>query len=337
MRSWTRYSDLYMTASGCTGINAITISSSHDAATSNAIINCRSTSKTLGDSISINIGYSDDHDVLFTGYVKTIDRKVPDNTYTISAGDVMVRAVDYFIVSSNPEQPFTRQNIQAETLVRDILRLAGLTNYDHDDTNFTFAVSAPAEINLVSAYDYCKSIADLLTWGLWADQDGQVNFKNRKPYPIEAGDPELSQPGVHVDTSIGTIAEDTIVSYQYKLTEKDLRNRIVVYGAQGIFAEKKAASAEGALPSGFYKTAVLASPIIDDRSMATKSASYNLTLLNRVQRELSMTVLGDKLLVPRNVITIPASIEGTAKKYYIYSADHSITPNGYITNMVLMR
>ncbi len=312
---------------GTSGVEQITISHSHNAASSTATITANTTTLGLGDSIIINQGYSGDIDKTFSGFVKQIERTVPDNQYLITAHDVMSRAVDFFIASSTPDNPFTRSSISAENLVRDVMALAGLTSFNFDVTNFTFAVNNPAEVNLVSSYDYCKAITRVLAWHLYADIDGVVQFVDRQPYVMGS------------DTAFKTISDDagtgTIINITRTTSDHDLRNRIVVYGAPGITAETSAASPH--LPADFFKTVVLSSAIVDLQSMANNAASFNLTLLNRLTEEMIVEVEGDQDLIARKVIHVNQSNLGENDDWYIYSSDHSYGRSGYITTLNLRK
>ena len=183
---------LYCAVTNCTGILSVSVTNNHDNPVSTAIVETRSTTLGLGDYVIIDAGYTTDHAQLFAGYVKTVERKVPENIYVLTIYDVLVRAQDFFIASSNPQSPLTYSNKSAESLVQDLMALAGLTSFSATATAFTFGTKNPFEVNLVSTYDYCKTIADTLTWTLWADQNGTINFKNRKPY-VMTGD--TGQPG----------------------------------------------------------------------------------------------------------------------------------------------
>jgi len=328
-------SSLYADVTGLSDIENISVSMSHNGATSVATIDALTSTLDIGDSIDVDIGYSANHARVFRGYVKQIDRKVPENIYTITAHDVMTRAVDFFVASTNPEEPFSRTNISAEDLVEDVLALAGLTNYDPDPTNFVFATNSVAEVNLVSAFDYCRYIADTLTWHLYADEDGVVHFINRKPYVMVAGSPESNQPGFQADTSLGTINDTTILDFTHKRSEKDLRNRIVVYGSTGIYAEAKASSPY--LPAGFYKTVAFGTNLIDHQGYAQQAADYNLIILNRLTEQVSMNVIGDPSYMARSVFTIDEDILGINDDYYIVMAEHSWSKAGYTVSMELRK
>jgi len=335
-------SRLTASATGCSNLISITVSDNHDATTSTAVIKCLNHTVSIGDSMIVSLGYVGDSGTVFKGYVKQIEREIPDDAYVITAHNVLIRAVDYFIVSNNPENPISYNNIKAERLIKNLMALAGLTNYSSGNTYFSLGINYPVEVNLVSAYDFSKMIADLVAWGLWADRNGTVNFYNRKPYPMDG----LSgQPGDVADTPLKTVTDSTVLSFSPGLDEKDLRNRVVVYGSEGIFAEAKQATSynprtgtyQQILPAGFYKTAAAASQWIDSQSMAQNAANYNLALYNRLADIGNLTVLGDHDLDAREVITVNSSKAGINADYYIFYVEHSWSSKGYITSMQLRR
>jgi len=328
-------SNLYCSITNLTNVLNVNVSMSHVSAVTTAVIEAIGSTLSIGDSITIDLGYNDNHAQIFEGYVKSIDKNVPENTYTITAHDVLVRAIDFFVVSTDPEDPFTRSNISAEDLIEDVLELAGITGLDADPTNFVFATASEAEVNLVSAYDYCKFIADFLTYHLYADTTGTVHFLNRKPYVMEAGSPESSQPGFVADSSSGTIDDTKILTFTYKESEQDLRNRVVVYGSPGVYAE--ASDSSPYLPGGYYKSVAFATPLIDQTSYAQAAADYNLLILNRLTRQISMTVIGDPDYLARRVFTVQESILSIDDDYYILIAEHLWSKSGYTVNMELRK
>jgi hypothetical protein len=310
---------LYKSVTSTSQVISVDLSSAYTNATDVAIIEAGSTSLSIGDSVSVDIGYTDNHAQLFTGYVKSIERAYPHNTYTITAYDVMTRAVDYFIASSNPSNPFKRSNIKAEDLIEDLLALAGLTNYQGDNTFFTYGVSVPVEVNLVGCYDFCKQLSDLVAWHLYADKNGKVWFVDRKPYPVGG------------DSSSGTIASTAVLGATLAQSDDDIRNRIVVYGANNISAEAKASSPY--LPSGFYKTAVMSASFVDSQSVANDAASYNLAKWNRLRSSLIMSLVGDPSIVARNIYTMATLPIVASDDWFAYSVNHSLTSSGYKTNV----
>lgn len=338
----------YISATGITNPVGLNLNTSHSASMTIASIECTSYNLNIGDSIDIYLGYVGDYQKVFSGYVKQITKKVPDLTYTITAYDVLTRAVDFFIVSENPDSAFTRRNIRAEDLVEDLLALAQLTDYDSDSTSFTFATRQDMQVNLVSAYDYSKMIADLLTWHLYADASGTVHFVNRKPHVMVAGSPESDQPHFNADP-VGhdnkIIDNTTILTLSHSKSEKDLRNRVVVYGADDVSGSASHHSSIDpdtggyveVLPANYYKSAVLATYIIDSDDTANDTASYNLKLLNRLSSEISMTVIGDPDLIARTVVHVHQPFLDINGDYYIFSAEHVVSNAGYTVNMLLRK
>ncbi|KKN52733.1 hypothetical protein LCGC14_0609700 [marine sediment metagenome] len=339
-------SKLYADITNISQIESVSVSTSHSSSMSSAVINCISHSTSIGDEITIDLGYTTNHAQIFKGYVKQIERVIPSNAYTITAHDVMVRAVDFFVVSTNPEDKFVRRNIQAENLVQDVLQLAGLSSFDLQSTQFTLAIGADAEVSLVGAYDYCKGLADLLAWHLWADSNGVIHFRNRKPYVMynTSGQPGYGQPGNTPDTSMTTITDAIILNFNYIQTEKDLRNRIVVWGTTDIFAEADRATSydpadqtyKQVLPSGYYKAVAFVSELIGTTSNAQKAADYNLDLLNRLKYRTTISVEGDPTLIARNVITLDEDLIGIDKLFYIFMSEHAWNKSGYVCNMELV-
>lgn len=335
-------SKLYASVAGVNNIISADISTSHSNSVSTAQIICESSTIDIGDYIAVDLGYTTNHKVIFRGYVKGTEKSTPNSLKKIIANDVLVRAVDYFIVSSDPEDPFTRSNIRADRLIRDVLELAGLTNFDFTNPQFTFATTADSkvEVNLTSAYDFSKMIADLLAWNLWAEEDGVIYFRNRKPYVMDG---TSGQVGDVADSILKTIWTKDILDFEYRESDRELRNKIVLYGAPGINAESSSAtsyvprtdSMEQVLPTDFYKTSVLASEFIADQSQANNACDYNLALYNRVTTEASVNIVGDPDLLARKVIHVNENNLGINSDWYIYTADHSWTRNGYVTSMEL--
>lgn len=320
----------------------INVNQSHSSATSIATVACVSHSLDIGDEIEIQLGYTTGISRVFTGYVKQIERKTPDSSYTITAYDDMIRAIDYFVVSSTPDNTMKRQNISAEDLISDVLSLAGLSNFDFDASHFTLAIGVEAEINLVGAYDYAKSIADYVAWNLWCDKDGTIKFFNRKPYPMTGGS---GQPGDSADSPITHLYTSNVLSYNLADSEKNLRNRVVVYGSEGVAGEAHSGQSfdpltggnRQILPSNYYKTIVFATPLITQSNYAQDACDYNLDLYNRLTYEINISIIGDPTLEARHTITLTDDLMSwfSERDWYIYQLEHSWSKGGYITNLAL--
>lgn len=323
-------------ATGCGSIFSVDVIESHSSPTSTATIECKDTSLDIGNYIEIKAGYYDgDFLRIFSGHVKMIEYNALQQTYTLTCADIMTRAIDYYFAPENPDQPFKRSNIAAEFLVRDILQEAGITTYDYQETNFILGVNGTeAEIKLITAYDAAKSIADLIAWHLWADRNGVVHFRNRKPYVMYGNS---GQPGDVADTDLPiTIDKNNgnVLSLSKSISEKNLRNKVVVWGARGITAVASAGSPY--LPPGFYKTVLFSHPMLATQELAQKTADYNLALLNRLTESVRITVEGDPNLQTRKTINVTDS--DINNRFYIFSCRHSISAgSGYITELELTR
>jgi hypothetical protein len=335
-------------------VQSVNISNSHSNSCAQAVFTTNDTSLDIGDSVTIDLGYVDHHHQLFKGYVKQKERKVPDGTYTISCYDKMIRAVDYFIVSSNPDAPWTRDHIEASDLVEDLMSMAGLNDYDGQNTHFDLGINTNVEVNLISVYDFCKQIADIVTWSLWCDQDGQIHFRNRKPFVMDGTQyTGHGQPGYATDSSTNTpLTDKDFIDFTYKRSEKDLRNKIQVYGVTGVSAEAhKAKSLDPSivfpysdpesftqiLPSGFYKTAAVATTLIDTDSLAEDCADYNLILLNRIEVGAVCTIVGNPDYDCRQVIAIDEAVTGLTEDWYVYAIQHSFSKSGFTSYLELRR
>jgi hypothetical protein len=354
---------LYASITDSSNVLSVNITESHDAAVTVAtfMVPTGCTSLSLGDFVEIAIGYSGTEDVdwgtVFKGYVKKVDKASPDGTISITAHDVLVRAVDYFVVNSQPE-PYIKQNIETGDLIKFVLEMAGLTDFDFDDTRFIFATGgSKAEINLVNAYDYCKQLSDLIAWNLWAESDGVIYLKNRKSFPMDGS---LSQPGEEPDRDdppktygdfpvyLGTIPlTDVLAGFTLMKSERDLRNRIVIYGGKGVYADAERADSYDALldppgytqvlPADYYKAVCLSSLIITDSGFAQDACDYNLTLLNRVNYDINIPVIGRHYYHARRVVTLEYSPLGVSGDWYIYACDHEFSKSGYVCNLTLKK
>lgn len=327
---------LYCSITSLSNILSVTVNASHSASTTVASIETKNNSLNLGDYLEIDLGYTTNHSKIFSGYVKSVEYNVPNNIYTVTANDSLVKALDYYIVSSNPDSPLTYNNKSAESLVESLMALCGLTNFAYDETSFIFGVNNPFEINQVSVYDYTRTICDLLTWHVWCDEDNLVHFKNRKPHVMIDAPPENLQVGWSVDVPIVyTWLDSKTIDIQHHYDEKDLRNRVVIYGTSGIYAEAKNESS----PYFHYKTAVLgAGDLIDDQSMAQETADYNLLLFDRITESVRATVIGDPILKTRRTVKVNSTkLSISDEDFYIYGAEHNWSQSGYTTSLELRK
>lgn len=312
---------LYASVPGVTKVLGIDISSGHVAQLSSATITCLETSLEIGDPITVDLGYESDHGLVFTGYVKMLDAEESPEQYTITASDALVRAADYFIVSSTPTTPLKIENASPESIIGQLLGMAGITNYTYQSSSYIWGVSGPIEINLVSSYDYSKMLADMIAWGFWADETGQVHFEDRRPFPMGG------------DASVGTLPTvEGLISLNDFKSDKNLRNKVVIWGSNGIYAEASAESPY--LPAGFYRTSVISAPgIIDSTDMAQSACEFNLSIFNRLTRGYSVSSVGNYRFNARKVL----HLEYTDENLYIFSSQHNWSRSGYICNLELRK
>jgi hypothetical protein len=317
---------LYATCTNTSSIISVSFSDSHVAATSSATVIAINTTLDIGDSATVFIGYNGDNFKCITGYVKGIELKEPEKEYTITIANVLIRAVDFFIASEDPENPFSRRNISAEDLIQDVLELSGLTSFNMENTSFTFAINNPVEVNLTGCYDYAKFLANIIAYTLYADNDGTVHLINRRPYPVG------SEPA---DYTL-TVSGDYMLEVGYEKSDHDIRNKVIVYGSEGISAHAQASSPY--LPSGFYRTVVVAAPgVIDSHSMAQQSADYNLEILNRLTQKVTITMKGQTNIFPRTIADVTVADVGVSGKWYVYSVQHDWSKAGYTTTVELRK
>jgi len=280
----------------------------------------------LNQVINIDIGYPDNHEVIFIGYVDDITYTRLPGTYIVTGRDILKLALEYWLVSEDLDNPWSRKNIQAENLVRDLLHEAGITNYNGAHVGFTFGVNNDAEFNLMSVWDAVRTICHILAYNCWAE-GGTVYFDRVFPYP-EAGDP------IEHSFNVGTGGNIILVDYEYSTEE--LRNRVVVFGKDKIHAEVKTSSPY--LPPNFYKTAIVSSELIETQKMADASASYNLNLYNKLTETLRVEAEGDPRVRCRDIVGITEPFIGMSNdKWFVYDVTHRLDDNGYKISMSLSR
>lgn len=313
--------------SGVTNVISIRISESYNSATAQAQIVCETTSLDLGDSIGFNMGFQGDSGKIFQGYVREIRTSLPDATTIIICEDELSKASEYFMASDRPDVPFSRSNIQTEDLVEDILNEASITNFGSSvPLSVTWGTLGSVELNLATAWQAAKTISDALAWHIYADRTGKVWLVDRPPY-WKTGDSS--------SFTWNTGNADEIMSINYSKSVEDLRNRVVVYGRDNLSSTSSTSSPY--LPAGFYKTAVIATPVIDTQSLADQVSSLNLTLLNRLTESVNVQVEGDYRIEPRKFATITDTYLGISGDWFIYAVEHTIDRSGYVCNVSLVK
>ena len=311
----------YLSVTGCTSPRSANVEMSYSNITGSAVIECDSTTLSIADSIAVDLGYSDEHEVVFRGYVKKIEYNRPDQTVRVTAADELVRAVDYFIASDDPENPFQRNNISSLNLVTDLLALAGVTNVTATEPTpvFTWGTNEDgARFNLQTVSDSISSIASMTGNTIYYDVDADlVQFNTRKPYVV-GGDTAL-------DTWT-TGDSGNIVSVAYEVSTDKTRNVVKVYGKGNIKASASAANAYLIVD----QTIAIAHELLDTQELADNTASVNLTLLNRLTETYTVEILGLPSLRSRQIYHITESFTGADRDIFVYQCTHQIdSESGY--------
>jgi hypothetical protein len=320
--------ELYCSVTNTTGIMSATVNDDYGQPTRTALIEATATTLELGDAVTVDLGYQDSHAQVFTGYVIDIgaDRTPNGVIKTLRCRDQLWRAMAYFIAASDPQDPLTYSNIASEDLVKAMLDLASISSYSLDSPGFTFAPEEPLEVNLMSSWDMIARICQLIAWHCY-DNNGTVRFLDRKPYPV-GGDSS-------VHTYITGDTGEILAIQPFSKSSDKIRNRVVVYGLNDISAEASASSPF--LPDGFYKTEVISAPdLIDTQQMAQDIADYNLDLLNRLEKQMTMQAAGVPTVAARQVVTVTESETGASGDWFVYSCSHDLK-DAYTNRMTLVQ
>ena len=310
----------------CTDIISVDVDQDYSQPTANAVVKCTDTTLGLGDAVTINLGYTGDTGTVFKGYLleKNRIRSGSELLWSLRCRDTLWRAMAYFIASDDPLDPLQYSNIEAAALVRAMLDLSGISSYSLNSPGFTFAPEEPLEVQLMSAWDMINRVCWLLAWHCW-DDNGTVRFQNRKPYNVAGDTPTRT----YITGDSGTI----VAIEPYHIPSDKIRTRVVVYGKENVYASASASSPF--LPAGFYKTEVISAPdLIDTTSMAQDIANYNLDLLNKLEKSVSMTIIGDHNVNARDIVTVTEAQTGVSDDWFVYSCKHQFAES-YQTMLTL--
>lgn len=319
------YANLYATVTGVTGsIISISIDASYSQVSSVAVIECDSTTLTLGDSVTIDMGYVTDHGVVFRGYVKKIEFVKPEQTTRITASDTLIRAMDYFIASDNPQDQLTFRNIGTLDLVKKLLETCGITNVVGDDPSFTWGTNEDgAKFNLQSVADAVQFVCSITGCTIYDDGTGQIHLSQRYPY-VSGGD----TPTVTITDGL----TGNIISCQYIRGTDKTRNRIVVYGKGELRGSGRADNTYLVVD----QTAVIAHELLDTQAIIDGTVSVNLQILNRLTESYEVEIEGDWTIEPRMIASITESFSSTSNRtVFIYRVSQSLSEAGFITSLTL--
>lgn len=318
-----------ITGVGAGDLENCQVTESYNSPVANAVLEVYDTTLGLGDDITVSVGYGAGNTKIFEGFVSQIERSVPRHVITLTCEDVLTKAVNYFIASTDPDNPIEYSNISSQDYVESVLALAEVTDFTETvPLTFIWATDAPAEVNLITSWQGAKEMADMLAWHIHADRDGMVWFEDRKPY-VMGGDSSSHS----WDETAGT----EVLSLSYTKSTQELRNKVVVYGREGVYASKEASSPY-LYSSTYRKTAVIAHPLIQTNSLAQTTADYNFDLWNRLTETTQLSIEGDPSVTAREVATVTGSaFSSVTGDWFIYQARHDFGLRGYTTEVHLTR
>jgi hypothetical protein len=324
---------LYATAGGVTGIKAITLRDGTSQCSSTVEITATGHSLSIGDLVTVDMGWSDDHaTVINNGVVKKIVKRRPENDYVVYLFDKLILANDFFVASTDPDNKLSYVSASPEYIVQDMLSKSGISygTFYSDATGFLCGLTDnPLEVNCVSAWSLIENLNRITTWMTWADLSGDIHFQNRKPYIMGA------ESASHTFT---TGNSGDIKSIEYLSSDDGIRNRIVVYGKSGTGIKSVAQASSAYLPAGFYKTLVIAHDLIDSQAIADATAAYNLTMFNRLTETVTIEAIGKPSILCRSICAVTESFTGFSNdKFFVTGTQHNWSQSGYSMTVHLIR
>jgi hypothetical protein len=313
---------LYASVTGCSDLLSIQTEAGYSMLSANAVVECATSTLSMGDAISIDLGYDDDHSAIFSGFVKKINRTTPDGVIQITANDVLVRAVDNFLAADDPENPLTYHSIDDRDLVNSLLGECGLSlSSGGVSPTFTFGTNEDgAKFNLQSVAEAIQFVCNVTGRLCWA-VGSSIYYEDRKPYKV-AG-----------DTVIGTwtVGEgEQIINISKEADNSKIRDRIVVYGKTPLRS-----SAEDASPYTVVRqTAAIAHELLDTQEICDATAAVNLELLKGLPITWTIDLMGDSSILPRTIYHIDETFTISNNDVFVYKVSHNFSNSGFITSVV---
>lgn len=323
--------DLIGSCTGCSRVRSIELREAINQATVNAEIVCESHTLSIGDSVDVAMGTSLQSNTMITGgIVRKIIARTPEFDYQITVQDALCRSIDYAIVADDPQHPYEATNIKAEDLLVYLLGLAGITGVDAASTVFTFGTVQPVPINMVNVWTMIEMINRISGYTTYCDAAGTVHFVDRPAY-ITTGDTVSTH-------SYATGNSGDILTIEYDQNTEQLVNRVVVYGGVGNTVHATAEATSPYLPVDFFKTMVLAHPLVDNQASVDATAALNLEIFNRLTENLNLTVKGNSSVRVRDVVDVTEGFtEMAGDLWLVYSITHSLSKQGFEQKITLVR
>jgi len=318
----TTFRALAASATGCSDIRSITMEESFSQITASCIVECDTTTASLGDAISVGLGY-DTPTNIFSGYITKIERQRPDNIIRITAFDELIKAVNYFIAADDPEAPFQRNNITSLALITDLLALASITSVTSTEPSPSFSWGTNedgARFNLQSVADAIGFIANITGGAIWWDASaGRVEYQYRKPY-VDAGDTPLAT---------WTTANTAISDITYHRGTEKTRNVVKIYGKSPLTASASASNPYLVVDQAI----IIAHELLDTQQICNDTATVNLALLNRLDEKIELTREGDPTIRARQIYRIEENFTGFSDDVFLYRVSHMLNDSGFYTSV----
>ena len=269
---------------------------------------------------------------MFTGRVKSIIRRRPENIYEFMAQDILTYAVEHWFVPTDVSEPsFTRSNINHLRLTMDLLNAAQIPDLDIIDDwtpypTFQFATGPePVKVNISSAWDVISGICAVTGMHVYADANNKVHLSRI-----------WDEAGAVVSRCLTTGNNGNAKTVEYIRSDENLRNKIEVFGREGI--HKTASAVSPYVPAGFYKTLIISYEMIDTDDMAQETADINLLRVNKLTESCIVETLGDVSISARNTVSIVDSAAGISGNWFVYQTTHRIdAQGGYTVRMTAKR
>jgi len=262
---------------------------------------------------------------MFTGRIKSIIRRRPENIYEFMAQDRLTYAVEYWFVPESIDKPsFSRSNIDHLTLTRQILNEASIGDeYIQDDWSpyptFQFATGPePLKINIASAWDVVSWICTITGMHVYADADGIIHLSRIADEP--SGDPT----NAFTTGNLGNMK-----TVEWVRSDENLRNSVHVFGRSGV--HKKAQASSPYVPVGFYKTVVISYEMIDNDEMAQETADINLARLNKLTESCVVEAIGNVGVLARQTVSITDPLAGISGNWFLTQIAHRVDAQGGYT------
>ena len=271
----------------------------------------------LGKPITATLHIGAVNALVFTGFVDEVVYSRFVDSYDVTCSNVLRLAQEHWLVPDSLESPWSKSNIAAEDLVEDLLAEAGIIDYVGNTSLFTFGTQSPAEFMLMSILDAIDQINNILAYTLYVD--GSTVYWDQI-FPVPSGSP------------VKTL--DKFIQIDHSVSTKNLRNKVVVFGKNGIKEEASAVSPY--LPTDFYQTAIVSSELIDTSSMASQSAAYNLQLYNKLTEQVRVDIEGDPTLKVNDTVHVTHAPLSIDSDWFVYSLNHDFG-NIFTTTMVLRK